>query len=179
MIFVIIFIVLAGWFVLAYNGLIAKKNRVKEAASDILVQLKRRFDLIPNLVETVKGYSGHEAETLEKVTAMRARLNESENILEKDHIGSEVSKEIKGFMINIEAYPDLKANSNFLQLQQELADTENKIQASRRFYNGVVKEFNIAISSIPTNFIAKIMQYKEEPLLDIKDEEKENVKVSF
>jgi len=179
MLIVIILVVLVGWFVLSYNGLIAKKQRVKEGASDILVQLKRRFDLIPNLIETVKGYSGHETETLEKVTAMRSRLNDAESILERDHIGSEVSKEIKGFMINVESYPDLKANTNFLKLQEELSDTENKIQASRRFYNGVVKEYNISIASIPTNFIAKIMAYKDEPLLDIKEEEKENVKVSF
>ncbi len=179
MLLAIILVVLVGWFVLAYNGLIAKKQRVKEAASDILVQLKRRFDLIPNLIETVKGYSEHESDTLEKVTAMRARLNDAESILEKDHIAIEVSKEIRGFMVNVEAYPQLKANENFLKLQEELADTENKIQASRRFYNGVVKEYNISIASIPTNVIAKIMTYRAEPLLEIKEEEKENVKVSF
>jgi len=159
--------------------LVAKKQRVKEASSDILVQLKRRFDLIPNLVATVKGYTQHESEILEKVTEMRSKINDSKNILETDKINKEISKDIKNFLISVEAYPELKANTNFLELQQELSDTENKIQASRRFYNNIVKEYNIAIHSIPTNLVASLMKYTEEPLLDISEEEKENVKVSF
>ena len=159
--------------------MVAKKQRVKEASSDILVQLKRRFDLIPNLVATVKGYTQHESEILEKVTEMRSKINDSKNILETDKINKEISKDIKNFLISVEAYPELKANTNFLELQQELSDTENKIQASRRFYNNIVKEYNIAIHSIPTNLVASLMKYTEEPLLDISEEEKENVKVSF
>jgi len=176
---IIILILLIVWFVVSYNSLIAKKYRVKEAASDILVQLKRRFDLIPNLVAVVKGYASHEAETLEKITAMRSQFNESKNILEADKINKEISKDIKNVLVSVEAYPELKANENFLELQKELSDTENKIQASRRFYNNAVKEYNIAIHAIPTNIIASLLKYQEEPLLEIAEEEKENVKVSF
>jgi len=165
--------------VFSYNGLVAKKQRVKEASSDILVQLKRRFDLIPNLVQTVKGYTKHEAETLEKITEMRSKINDSKNIIETDKINKEISKDIKSFLVSVEAYPELKANENFLQLQQELADTENKIQASRRFYNNIVKEYNIAIHSIPTNLVASLLKYTEEPLLDISEEEKESIQVRF
>ena len=179
MLIICILVILIFWFVFSYNSLVAKKQRVKEASSDILVQLKRRFDLIPNLVATVKGYTQHESEILEKVTEMRSKINDSKNILETDKINKEISKDIKNFLISVEAYPELKANTNFLELQQELSDTENKIQASRRFYNNIVKEYNIAIHSIPTNLVASLMKYTEEPLLDISEEEKENVKVSF
>ena len=179
MLIILILVILICWFVFSYNGLVAKKQRVKEASSDILVQLKRRFDLIPNLVETVKGYTKHEAETLEKITEMRSKINDSKNIIETDKINKEISKDIKNFLVSVEAYPELKANENFLQLQQELADTENKIQASRRFYNNIVKEYNIAIHSIPTNLVASLLKYTEEPLLDISEEEKESIQVRF
>lgn len=179
MLIILILVILICWFVFSYNGLVAKKQRVKEASSDILVQLKRRFDLIPNLVETVKGYTKHEAETLEKITEMRSKINDSKNIIETDKINKEISKDIKNFLVSVEAYPELKANENFLQLQKELADTENKIQASRRFYNNIVKEYNIAIHSIPTNLVASLLKYTEEPLLDISEEEKENIQVRF
>ena len=178
-ILILILVILICWFVFSYNGLVAKKQRVKEASSDILVQLKRRFDLIPNLVETVKGYTKHEAETLEKITEMRSKINDSKNIIETDKINKEISKDIKSFLVSVEAYPELKANENFLQLQKELADTENKIQASRRFYNNIVKEYNIAIHSIPTNLVASLLKYTEEPLLDISEEEKESIQVRF
>ncbi len=178
-ILILILVILICWFVFSYNGLVAKKQRVKEASSDILVQLKRRFDLIPNLVETVKGYTKHEAETLEKITEMRSKINDSKNIIETDKINKEISKDIKNFLVSVEAYPELKANENFLQLQKELADTENKIQASRRFYNNIVKEYNIAIHSIPTNLVASLLKYTEEPLLDISEEEKESIQVRF
>jgi len=130
-------------------------------------------------VAVVKGYASHEAETLEKITAMRSQFNESKNILEADKINKEISKDIKNFLVSVEAYPELKANENFLQLQKELADTENKIQASRRFYNNIVKEYNIAIHSIPTNLVASLLKYTEEPLLDISEEEKESIQVRF
>jgi len=130
-------------------------------------------------VAVVKGYASHEAETLEKITAMRSQFNESKNILEADKINKEISKDIKNVLVSVEAYPELKANENFLELQKELSDTENKIQASRRFYNNAVKEYNIAIHAIPTNIIASLLKYQEEPLLEIAEEEKENVKVSF
>ena len=178
-ILILILVILICWFVFSYNGLVAKKQRVREASSDILVQLKRRFDLIPNLVETVKGYTKHEAETLEKITEMRSKINDSKNIIETDKINKEISKDIKSFLVSVEAYPELKANENFLQLQKELADTENKIQASRRFYNNIVKEYNIAIHSIPTNLVASLLKYTEEPLLDISEEEKESIQVRF
>lgn len=166
-----------------YNGLIRLKNRVDEAWSDIDVQLKRRYDLIPNLVETVKGYAQHEEGTLTKVTearnaAMQAQASgdakaqaEAENML---------SGTLKSIFALSENYPDLKANTNFLELQRELSDTENKIQASRRFYNGNVRDFNTKLQVFPTNMIGNMLGFKDRQFFEIADEkERENVKVAF
>lgn len=165
-----------------YNGLIRSRNRVEEAWSDIDVQLKRRYDLIPNLIETVKGYAAHEKETLDRVisarnSAMSAHSGadahtqaEAENML---------SSTLKSIFALAEAYPDLKANQNFLELQRELSDTENKIQASRRFYNGNVRDFNTKIEVFPTNLIAGYLGFKKREFFEANEAEKENIKVSF
>ncbi len=166
-----------------YNSLITLKNRVDEAWSDIDVQLKRRYDLIPNLIETVKGYAKHEEGTFTKVTearnaAMSAQASgdakaqaEAENVL---------SSTLKSIFALSENYPDLKANTNFLELQRELADTENKIQASRRFYNGNVRDFNTKLQVFPTNMIGNMLGFKDREFFEIADEkEREVVKVGF
>jgi LemA protein len=176
-------VILAGIIIAMYNSLIRLKNRVDEAWSDIDVQLKRRYDLIPNLVETVKGYAGHERETLEKVTAARtaAMAAQSEGDAKKQaEAENMLSSTLKSIFALSENYPDLKANTNFLELQRELSDTENKIQASRRFYNGNVRDFNTKLEVFPTNIIGNMLGFKPRDYFEIADEkERENVKVNF
>ncbi|HOF50193.1 MAG TPA: LemA family protein [Candidatus Colwellbacteria bacterium] len=168
------------WVIGSYNGLVTLKTRVKEALSDIDVQLKRRFDLIPNLVETVKGYMSHEANVLEKVTEARASVAQSKgNPLERDKAESALSGTLKTLFAVSENYPELKANTNFVELQCELSDTENKIQAARRFYNSNVREINIRVQRFPTNLIAGIFGFKVEPFFETEAGEKEPVKVQF
>jgi LemA protein len=166
-----------------YNSLIRLKNRVEEAWSDIDVQLKRRYDLIPNLVETVKGYAGHESQTLEKVTAARtAAMAASGQGDAKAQAAAEnmLSGTLKSLFALSESYPDLKANQNFLELQRELTDTEDKIQASRRFYNGNVRDFNTKLQVFPTNIIGNMLGFKSREFFGIEDaKEKEPVKVQF
>lgn len=142
------------WLVFAYNGLVRLRQQAVEALSDIDVQLKRRFDLIPNLVETVRGYMAHERETLESVTRARTEFMSAHTPREQAQANDMLSNTLKTLFAVSENYPDLKANVNFLDLQRELADTENKIQAARRFYNANVRDLNIRIESFPTNFIA-------------------------
>jgi LemA protein len=162
-----------------FNKLVRAKNQVEEASADINVQLKRRFDLIPNLVETVKGYMNHEKEVLEKITELRSQALTTKDFAASDKINSEISKNIGNIVVAFENYPDLKANTNFLSLQTELVDTENKIQSSRRFYNNVAKDYNILIESIPTNFFAKMFNHTKKPLLEITAQEAQNVAVKF
>jgi LemA protein len=170
------------WLIAIYNGLIKAKNRTEEAWSDIDVQLKRRYDLIPNLVETVKAYAKHESGVFEKVTEARTRamaaeksgdpkaIQETENML---------AGTLKTLFAVAENYPDLKATGNFLQLQDELSDTENKIQASRRFYNGNVRDFNIMLQTFPNNLVASFLGFKAREFFGIDEAEKETVKVQF
>ena len=154
-------IVLIGLFFAAtYNGLITLRNRVDEAWSDITVQLKRRLDLIPNLVETVKGYASHEKTVFEDVTAARANALNAKGVKETADSENQFEGTLKSLFAVAEAYPDLKANQNFLELQQELVDTEDKIQASRRFYNGGVRDLNTKIQSFPTNILAAMFSFK-------------------
>ena len=166
-----------------YNSLIRLKNRVNEAWSDIDVQLKRRYDLIPNLVEIVKGYASHEKETFEKVTAARtAAMSAQKKGDAKEQAAAEnmLSGTLKSIFALSENYPDLKANQNFLELQRELSDTENKIQASRRFYNGNVRDFNTKLEVFPTNMIANMLGFKSREYFEIEEaKERENVKVKF
>jgi len=142
------------WLVAAYNGFVTKTNRAKEALSDIDVQQKRRYDLIPNLVNTVKGYAAHESSAFENVTKARAAAMGATGMQDKAAAENQLTGALKSLFAVSEAYPDLKANQNFLDLQRELADTEDKIQASRRFYNSTVQDLNTSIQSFPGNIIA-------------------------
>lgn len=168
------------WVVLVFNGLIRLRFRVREAWSDIEVQLKRRYDLIPNLVETVKGYMTHEKNVFEQVTKARAQSLSATGHAEKGAAEGELTATLKTLFAVSENYPDLKANTNFIELQRELSDTENKIQAARRFYNGNVMEYNTRIHVFPSNVIAKLFTFTIEEFFQLEDEKaKEPVKVTF
>lgn len=162
-----------------YNGLVTLKNRVDEAWSDIDVQLKRRHDLIPNLVNTVKGYATHEKELFEKVTEARTAAMGAGTPQEKEQAENALSGTLKTLFAVSENYPDLKANQNFLELQRELTDTEDKIQASRRFYNGNVRDFNTKIQTFPTNVIAGMLNFTKRDFFAAEEGERENVNVQF
>jgi len=163
-----------------YNSLVRLKNRVDEAWSDIDVQLKRRYNLIPNLVETVKGYATHEREVFEKVTEARSRAMGTQNLKEKSEAENVLSGTLKTLFAVSENYPQLRASENFLELQRELRDAEDKIQAARRFYNGNVRDLNIKIESFPDNIVASILKFKQMELFELEEPEKrEPVKVSF
>jgi len=154
------------WLIAIYNGLIRFRNRTDEAWSDIDVQLKRRYDLIPNLVNAVKGYAQHERELFEKVTKARTAAMGAQDPSEKAEAENMLSGTLKSLFAVAENYPDLKANENFLELQRELSDTENKIQAARRFYNGNVRDFNTKIQVFPNNLIAGTLNFKEYDFLN-------------
>jgi len=172
--------VIVFWLIAIYNGLIKLKNRTNEAWSDIDVQLKRRYNLIPNLVETVKGYAQHERELFEKVTQARTAAMGAQNTEEKVQTENMLTGALKSLFAVAENYPDLKANQNFLELQKELSDTENKIQASRRFYNGNVRDFNIKIEKFPENLVANMLGFKKKDFFETQEQaEREPVKVSF
>lgn len=174
---VVVLIIL--WVIGTYNSLIAFRNRVKDSWSQIDVQLKRRFDLIPNLVETVKGYKNHESETLENV--VKARNSYLTATLPEDQMKAdgELTQAISKLFALTESYPDLKANTNFLELQQELNETEDKIAISRQFYNDVVMEYNNKVEMIPSNIVANMFHFQKEVFFKANDAEKENVKVKF
>ena len=180
-IFWIVLIVLIAYFVVSYNGFIRGKNRVAEAWADIEVQLKRRYDLIPNLVNTVKGYSAHESGTFEKVTEARANAMSAGTPKAQAEAENMLSGTLKSLFAISEAYPELKANTNFLALQSELSDTENKIQAARRFYNGNVRDYNTSLQSFPGNVIAGAFHFKNTDLFDLADNDvaQQPVEVKF
>lgn len=179
-IILILLVVLILWLIFTYNRLIRFKNRVNEALSDIDVQLKRRYDLIPNLVETVKGYMQHEKNVLENITMARsAIMNAGSDLHKKAEADNMLSNALKSLFAVAENYPDLKASANFLKLQDELSDTENKIQAARRFYNTNVRDFNTLIQVFPTNLIARILGFSAFEFFEAENQEKENIKVSF
>jgi LemA protein len=159
--------VLLAWVVFAYNNFVRMVNRAKEAWADIDVQLKRRYDLIPNLIETVKGYVTHERATLEAVTAARTAAMDAGSVEAKGKAENFLSETLKSLFAVAEAYPDLKANQNFLELQRELSDTENKIQAARRFYNTNVRDLNIAIESFPGNIIAGVFNFDKRDFFEL------------
>ncbi|MFA5927644.1 MAG: LemA family protein [Patescibacteria group bacterium] len=163
-----------------YNRLVSLKTRTEEAWSDIDVQLKRRYDLIPNLVETVKGYAKHEKGLLEEVTRARAEAISAKGIGPQAKAENHITEALRSVFAVAENYPDLKANQNFAQLQSEITDTEDKIQAARRFYNGNVRDLNIAIRSLPTNIIAGLFGFKERELFELENEaERKPVEVKF
>lgn len=178
-----IIVILAIAVISMYNGLIRLKNRVDEAWSDIDVQLKRRYDLIPNLISTVKGYAAHEQATFEKVVNARSAAMNAQASGDAEAQGqaeNALSSTLKSIFALAENYPDLKANTNFLELQRELSDTENKIQASRRFYNGNVRDFNTKIEVFPNNMIAGWLKFTSRKFFEIENEvEKQNVEVKF
>lgn len=171
-------VLVAVYIIATYNGLIVLKNRVAEALSDIDVQLKRRYELIPNLVSTVKGYAKHEKELLEKVTEERAGLIKG-SAAEKIDASNQLTDTLKSLFAVAENYPDLKANTNFLQLQEELTDSQDKIMSAQRFYNGNVRDFNTKIEVFPTNIYAKQLGFGKFEFIEAKDSEKANVEVKF
>lgn len=172
-------VAIALWIAGVYNGLVTLKNRTDEAWSDIDVQLKRRYDLIPNLVETVKGYAAHERELFQRVTEARTRAMGAQTPGEKAQAENILSGTLKTLFAVAENYPQLKASENFLELQRELTDTENKIQAARRFYNGNVRDLNIKIESFPEVLIARQLGYSKREFFEAEGVEKEPVQVKF
>lgn len=168
------------WVVFAYNRFVTLANRAKEAWADIDVQLKRRYDLIPNLVNTVKGYAAHEQATLDRITTARTVAMNAQGTAEKGQAENQLSGALKSLFAVSEAYPDLKANQNFLELQRELSDTENKVQAARRFYNQNVMALNTSAESFPSNLIAGIFHFSKMELFALTDAAaKDPVKVGF
>ncbi len=168
------------WLIGVFNSLVRARNRVKEAWSDIDVQLKRRYDLIPNLMETVKGYAAHEKGTFEKVIQARAAAMSAQTVAEHGQAENMLTGALKSLFALAEAYPTLRASENFAKLQDELADTENKIQAARRFFNTNVLELNNKVEQFPTNIFASMFSFKKETFFELVSlVEREPVKVSF
>ena len=171
-------VIVVAALVAVYNGLIARKNHVQEAASDIDVQLKRRYELVPNLVNTVKGYASHESSVFEKVTELRAGLMTG-TTAEKIGASNQLTETLKSLFAVAENYPELKANQNFLALQAELTDTQDKIMAAQRFYNSNVRDFNTAIQVFPTNLIASSLGFSAFEFIEAAPTETQNVNVQF
>ena len=172
-------LIIAGFSWYLYNSIVVAKMRVSEALSQIDVQLKRRTDLIPNLVETVKGYAKHEKELFEKVTQARSSLVSAQGPTEKAHANNQLSQTLKPIFAVAEAYPDLKASQNFMELQEEVSDTENKIAYARQFYNSIVLNYNAKLKVFPNMFFAKVLNFKEAEFFGTTEAEKQPAKVSF
>lgn len=165
----VVIVLIVAFLIGTYNGLVTLRNRVEEAWSDITVQLKRRTDLIPNLVNSVKGYATHEKEVFEKVTEARSAIMDAKGVKDTAEAENMLEGALKSLFAVAEAYPDLKANQNFLQLQQELVDTEDKIQASRRFYNGGVRDLNTKIQTFPVNIVAGMFGFQAKEFFEVAD----------
>lgn len=178
-IFIGLAVVVVLWVILTYNRLITFRNRVREAWSDIDVQLKRRYNLIPNLVETVKGYATHERELFEKVTKARTSAMQAKTVKEKGAAENMLSETLKSLFAVAENYPDLKASANFLELQRELRDTEDKVQAARRFYNTNTRDLNIKIESFPANIIANLFKFKKADFFEAEEAARKAPTVKF
>lgn len=170
--------VLVLYFIAVYNGLVARKNQVREAWATVDTQLKRRYDLIPNLIETVRGAAKHEKETLTELTRARTTAMNTDG-QDSANAQNKITQTLKSLFAVAENYPELKANQNFLELQQELTDTETKIQAARQFYNTVVMGLNTQIEQFPSNIIANIFNIKTEKMFEIDESEKTTPKVTF
>jgi LemA protein len=168
-------LVLGGWLMVTYNGLVKLRNQVKNAWSQIDVQLKRRHDLIPNLVETVKGYASHEQETLERVTEARRQGIDASSVKEQQQAENMITGALRQLFALSEAYPDLKANQNFMQLQEELASTENKIGFARQYYNDVVQQFNTRQEQFPANLVAGMLGFEAADFFEIEEPEAREV----
>ena len=177
---IIIIVVILVVVALMYNGLITSRNKVKNAWSQIDVELQRRFDLIPNLVETVKGYMDHEETVLTKVTELRTSWANATTVSKKAELDSELSGALKTIMAVSENYPDLKSSKNFTELQEELRSTEDKIAYARQFYNDSVTMYNTKLETIPTNIVASMFNFKQEELFEaVSEEARQNVKIDF
>lgn len=166
-IFLVVIVVLVLWMVSLYNRLVGLRNRRQNAFADIDVQLRQRHDLVPQLVETVKGYAGHERNVLTAITEARSSAMAAKTIDDKIVAEQQLTSALRGLRVQVEAYPDLKANQNFLQLQEELSDIENKLAASRRFFNGATTEYNNAVETFPSNLIANNFGFKREIMFDL------------
>ncbi len=177
-----VLVLIGVWVIFMYNRLIALTNRSEEAWSDIDVQLKRRYDLIPNLIEAVKGYMTHEAGTLQKVTEARTAAMGAQSVGDHAQAENMLTGALKSLFAVAESYPDLKANTNFIELQRELADTENKIQAARRFYNSVVQDLQNGLEQFPSNLIGNMFSFKTREFFQLSEGEeaaRQPVKVQF
>ena len=181
LIIVIVVAAVALWLIGAFNGFVSLRNRAQEAWADIEVQLKRRYDLIPNLVNTVKGYATHESTAFEKISEARSNAMQATTPGAKGEAENQLTGTLKSLFAISEAYPDLKANTNFLELQRELSDTENKIQAARRFYNGQVRDLNTKAESFPSNIIAGMFKFSKMDFFDLGDNDaaQQPVEVKF
>jgi LemA protein len=166
-IFLVVILIIVLWMVSLYNRLVSLRNRRQNAFADIDVQLRQRHDLVPQLVETVKGYAGHERGVLTQVTEARSAAMSAKTINDKIVAEQQLTSALQGLRVQVEAYPDLKANQNFLQLQEELSDIENKLAASRRFFNGATTEYNTAVETFPSNLIANNFGFKREIMFDL------------
>lgn len=162
-----ILLLIVIWVISLYNGLVRLRNRRQNAFADIDVQLRQRHDLVPQLVDTVKGYAAHEKELLTKITEARSAAMSATSINDKIQAEQQLGAALAGLKVQVEAYPDLKANQNFLQLQEELSDIENKLAAARRFFNGATTEYNNAVESFPSNLIAKNFGFNREIMFDL------------
>jgi LemA protein len=182
-IIVVIIFVIVLWVISLYNGLVKLRNRRQNAFADIDVQLRQRHDLVPQLVETVKGYATHERELLLKLTEARSAAINAKTIDDKIGAEQQLTSALQGLKVSVEAYPDLKANQNFLQLQEELSDIENKLAAARRFFNGATTEYNNSVESFPGTLIAKNFGFKREVFFDLGEDNRRQMeeppKVSF
>lgn len=178
-IILIIIVVIIAFIISTYNGLVQSKMKVDNAWSQIDVQLQRRFDLIPNFVETVKGYMNHEQETFEKISALRTSWANASTVEDKAKLNNELSSTLKTIMAVSENYPELKANENFIKLTEELSNTENKISFSRQFYNDTVTMYNTKLQVFPSNIIAGMFNFTARELFKTDDEARKNVKVDF
>lgn len=176
-----IFLVIISFVIGTYNKLIRLKNTVKSSWSDVDVQLKKRYDLVPNLIETVKGYASHERSVFEKVTQARSNAMRASSPADKAKAENMLTDTLKSLFALAEAYPELKANANFMQLQSQLKELEDNIEYSRRYYNAVVRDFNIVIESFPSNIIASIFAFKQEEFFELEapEVERKPVKVNF
>jgi LemA protein len=175
-----IVLLLLIWVVTTYNSFISVRNKLDEAFSTMDVYLKKRFDLIPNLVETVKGYAKHESSTLEKVTEARSMIQNADGVEDKLAAENMLSGTLRSLFAVSENYPDLKANVNFMSLQSELTNIEEEIANSRKYYNAITRKFNTKVESFPSNIIAGIFNFKRKPMFEVSDEsQRENVKVEF
>lgn len=164
---IVVVVILAAWLVSMYNSLVKMRNNRENAFADIDVQLKQRHDLVPQLVETVKGYAAHEKDTLDRVINARNGAIGAKTIDEKIVAENALSSALSGLKITLEAYPDLKANQNFLQLQEEIADLENKLSSVRRYFNSATKEYNNAVETFPSNILAGMFGFRKEVMFDL------------